>query len=252
MKNLSFTSKILSLVAAILCLVIIGTGVHMAAAIRNGTSDSTLKDAGDYDVVFTGSINLNDEDYDIVLKGKDGSFTVDANNMKNVIDGNYVFTDGQGWTLLFNDALGMNIRTHYDSADKAHKFIYALDLGSRGAGNLELSKEDKSFSPASDSWNDIPTFTGTADLGVIAAEMRLICKADGSFHFFSTNFGQYIPSLEGTYAEKEGKYVFTIGEEEIETVLQDGLLTATLPVSLPVMGVTGIPTLMVQDILSVG
>ena len=70
--------------------------------------------------------------------------------------------------------------------------------------------------------------------------------------FSSTNFGQYIPSLEGTYTEKEGKYVFTIGEEEIETVLQDGLLTATLPVSLPVMGVTGIPTLMVQDILSVG
>ena len=77
--------------------------------------------------------------------------------------------------------------------------------------------------------------------------MRLICRADGSFSFFSTNFGQYIPATDGTYTEQDGGWIFTVGEETYPSENQDGLQAVSLPVSLPVMGVSGIPTLMVQD-----
>ena len=136
-------------------------------------------------------------------------------------------------------------------SEKAHQFIYPLDLGSRGAGNILLTSEDKSFKAADEPWDDIPTFTGTADLNVITAEMRLICKADNSFDFFSTNFGQYIPALNGTYDCTDGKYVFHIEGAEYAAELKDGMYSVSMPVSLPVMGVTGIPTEMVQDILTI-
>ena len=211
----------------------------------------TRRSSADSDVVFSGKINLLEEDYDILLKGKGGAFTVDANNMKGIMDGTYTFTDGQGWTFVFNDNLGFNVRSQYNQTEKAHQFIYPLDLGSRGSGNILLVKEDKSFKAPQEPWVEIPTFTGTADLGVIAAEMRLICKADDSFDFFSTNFGQYIPALNGTYEFVDGTYLFHVEGEDYTAEQKEGLYAVSLPVSLPVMGVTGLPTEMVQDVLSI-
>ena len=251
MEKMTLKNKILSVIAILLCLVIIGALVQMISTIANANKSSSDEDLSGFDVVFNGKTNILGEDYDIVLKGKDGSFSVDANNMKNIMDGTYSFTEGQGWTFVFDDNLGLNVRSHYKESEKTHQFIYPLDLGSRGAGNILLTSEDKSFKAADEPRDDIPTFTGTADLNVITAEMRLICKADNSFDFFSTNFGQYIPALNGTYDCTDGKYVFHIEGAEYTAELKDGMYSVSMPVSLPVMGVTGIPTEMVQDILTI-
>lgn len=251
MKKLSLRNRILSVIALLLCIVIIGATVHLITTVTSANKRSAGEDLSDFDVVFSGKINLLEEDYDILLKGKGGAFTVDANNMKGIMDGTYTFTDGQGWTFVFNDNLGFNVRSQYNQTEKAHQFIYPLDLGSRGSGNILLVKEDKSFKAPQEPWVEIPTFTGTADLGVIAAEMRLICKADDSFDFFSTNFGQYIPALNGTYEFVDGTYLFHVEGEDYTAEQKEGLYAVSLPVSLPVMGVTGLPTEMVQDVLSI-
>ena len=251
MKNLSLKNKILAVIAALLCIVILAALIHMITTISNANKASGGDDLSAYDVIFSGTTHILDEDYDVILKGKDGTFSLDANNMKGVMDGTYSFTDGQGWTFVFDDNLGLNVRSHYNSSEKQHEMIYALDLGSRGSGNILLVREDKQFAAAESPWLDIPTFTGTANLGVITAEMRLICKEDNTFNFFSTNFGQYIPSLNGTYIYSDGKYIFTVEGEEYTAEKKDGLYTVSLPVSLPVMGVSGIPAEMVQDVLSV-
>ena len=251
MKKLSLKNKILTICAILLCAVILASLIHMIVTINNGTKTGSGEDLSSFDVVFSGTTHILDEDYDVVLKGKEGAFTLDANNLKGVMDGTYSFTDGQGWTFIFNDSLGLNVRSHYNNDKKQHELIYALDLGSRGAGNIQLVSEAKKFAAADSPWADIPTFTGLANLGVITAEMRLICKADNTFDFFSTNFGQYIPALTGTYVFADSTYTFNVGDEEYVAELNDGLYSVSLPVSLPVMGVSGIPAEMIQDVLVV-
>ena len=138
MKKLSLRNRILSVIALLLCIVIIGATVHLITTVTSANKSSAGEDLSDFDVVFSGKINLLEEDYDILLKGKGGAFTVDANNMKGIMDGTYTFTDGQGWTFVFNDNLGFNVRSQYNQTEKAHQFIYPLDLGSRGSGNILL------------------------------------------------------------------------------------------------------------------
>ena len=57
--------------------------------------------------------------------------------------------------------------------------------------------------------------------------------------------------MNGTYDCTDGKYVFHIEGAEYTAELKDGMYSVSMPVSLPVMGVTGIPTEMVQDILTI-
>lgn len=250
MKGKSLKSILLGAVAALLGIAIVVTGIHLGMTIANGLA--AVKGSNEeYELYFTADAVIQDEDYHIVLRGNNGEFCVDANNMKDILGGTYASTEGQGWTFFFADSLGSNIRSHFDQNTKQHSFLYPLDMGSRGSGVIQLKASDTAFQQKSPEWKDIPTFSGSVNLGVITADMRLICKADGTFSCFSSNFGQYIPEITGTYEFSGDDLTFTAEGETYAASLTDGLYVVTVPISLPVMGVSGIPGELVQDVLLV-
>lgn len=257
MKNLSLKNKILAVIAVLLCIVIIGAVVHLITTIQTANKAAAGEDLSSYDVVFTGNINIYDEEYDIVLKGKNGQFNVDAGNLKNVMDGKYTFTDGQGWTFVFNDSLGTNVRSQYDQAEKVHRFIYSLNLGSRGTGNVLLANEDKSFKAAETSWQDIPAFTGNAAWfgGVLNATTICACDADGNFKIFCT--GGEIDVIKGSYELSGDNYVFTAENGTVyttEIAPDSGLPSFTVAVhrpSLEAYGAADTEAILTLQVLSV-
>lgn len=211
-------------------------------------------DNPEYDIVFTGAITLNEVSYNVVLNGKDGSFTLNAGTLKSVFTGTYTFTEGKGYTMIFVDGSGTEVRTKYDSAKKEFWFIYTLDLGSaRGSGNLKLTCKDDSFTQTGEAWSDIPLFVGTAKWfgGVVTANMQITCKADNSFVLFSTNFAANIPEISGTYAYTNNTYVFTVGEDTYTSTYdaETGLHSVSIPADMPGYGSN--PANMTQVILTV-
>jgi len=244
MKNLSLSGKIRAVLAGLLCIAVVAALSHMGITMATAFAPKTepKEDLSQYDMVFTGNITIYDEAYDIVLKGKDGSFTMDANTIKNVMDGSYTFTEGQGWTFTFQDANSTVVRSQYDRDAKAHSFIYALDMGSRGTGNLRLSNADEDFSPAAEPWEDIPFFSGTAAWfgGTLSATAAASCDADGNFRIFCT--GGEINEIAGTYALVDGNYVFTAEDGTVYTSHPDpdsGLPTLEVGVHRPALEAYG-------------
>lgn len=236
MKNKSLTQRILIGIICVICAVIIGTGIHLAVVLTGIHAGSGNEDMSAYDVVFSGNINLLGEDYDVALKGKDGSFTVDAGTIQNVAEGTYTFTEGQGWTFVFADDLTTNVRSQYDADAGQHSFVYALNLGSRGEGNLRLVHKDKQFVPASQPWNDIPAFSGTGAWfgGVVTAPIVCSCDAEGHFSIFGT--GDEINVIRGSYTQSGSDYTLTTESGEVYHSVVDaesGLPSITVPIHRP-------------------
>lgn len=186
-------------------------------------------DNTEYEFTFMGHITLYDEEYDVQLKGKDEKFSVDANKIKDVTGGSYIFTQGQGWTFSFEDSSNTVVRSIYDKDNKTFSFIYTLDLGSRGKGNLRFSYTVDSFDAAAETWSDIPSFGGTAAWfgGVLKAQMLIACDANNNFNVVSTDLtaGEY-DAISGTYAYEGGKYLFTLTDGSViasETDEETGL-----------------------------
>ena len=140
MKKLSLRNKILSVIALLLCIVIIGATVHLITTVTSANKSSAGEDLSDFDVVFSGKINLLEEDYDILLKGKGGAFTVDANNMKGImeyVDDEVVSGDFRGDTntSIFDARQGIQL------TDRFFKLVayYDNEFG-YSAKMLELAK----------------------------------------------------------------------------------------------------------------
>ncbi len=187
-----------------------------------------------YEFNFEGEITLNEIFYTVTIQGEDGNFELKANALPPV-KGTYTKTEGQGYTLSFQDSLATDVRTQYDRNNKEFYFIYNLDLGTaRGNGNIRFTYKDESFVPAEEAWEDIPSFTGTVRL-VVSATMQVVCKGDGTFRLFSTDFADYIPELTGTYEYKDGSYIFTAEGVEYVSVLNEetGLHEIGLPAGMP-------------------
>ena len=242
MKKCSLLQKILAVIACCLCVAIIGVGAHAINTYIQGTAPVGLEDDSQYEFVFKGSITLLEQEYDVNLKGKDGSFKMDAGTIKKVMDGKYTFTEGQGWTFTFNDSLGTVVRSQYDKAAKASSFIYSLNLGSRGTGNLRLTCEDPNFKAAATPWKDIPSFSGTATWfgGGLSAAAVTSFDAEGNFRIFCT--GGEVTEITGTYALVDGAYVLTSVDGEVYTAQKDpatGLYTFTATVFRPALATYG-------------
>lgn len=243
-KTMSLRDKILGGVACAICLVIIAFIIYSiaAVAIAFAPKEAAPTDTTEYDFVFVGSFTALEEEYDIQLKGKDGNFTVDANKIKDVTSGTYTFTEGQGWTFSFADKNGTVVRTQYDGATKTFGFIYALDLGSRGVGNLRLSYTVESFDAAAQPWSDIPSFAGTAGWfgGGVQAPIVLSCDADNNFKVFGT--GGEITVIAGTYAQSGDAFVFTSEDGTVYTSAADaetGLQAVEIEVFRPALEAYG-------------
>lgn len=223
MKNLSLSGKIRLILTGLLCLVIVVALGHMTVVMVGAFSPKAAEeeDLSQYEMVFTGNITIFDEPYEVLLKGKDGSFTMDANTLKGIMSGSYTFTEGQGWTFTFRDNNSTIVRSQYDKDSKSHSFIYALDMGSRGTGNIRLTNPDQGFNPAAAPWDDIPFFSGTAGWfgGTLSATAVASCDEAGNFRIFCT--GDEINEITGTYVLTDGNYVFTTEDGTVYTSRPD-------------------------------
>ena len=217
MKKQSLTSKILAVIAFLLILVVICLAVHITITVMNAGKSAGGENLEDYDVVFTCDTTILDENYEIMLKGKDGKFSLDVGNLKGVMDGTYSFTEGQGWAFAFDDNLKFNVRSQYNKETKTHEFLYPLDLGSRGQSNIRLVRQDEKFSAAEKAWDDIPMFSGIASWfnGVVTDKVTCICDAEGNFRIFGTEFD--LSQISGTYAIADGAYSFTCNDGRVVT-----------------------------------
>ncbi len=261
MKNMSLLQKILGVVACCLIVAVIAVGAHGIHAFVKGTAPVAI-DEGDYEFVFKGNIALLDQEYDVAMMGSEGRFLMDAGSIRNVMDGTYTFTEGQGWTFKFNDAMGTIVRSQYDTETKASSFIYALDMGARGAGNLRLSCEDKDFKPAEKRWNDIPAFSGTAAWlgGSVSTTAVTACDDAGNFRIFTTGGSIFtVIEITGKYELVGDEYIFTSNEGATYVAVKDpatGLFTFTCNVINPTVAAamhnSGEATVVfTQDILTV-
>lgn len=218
MKNLSLKNKILSVIAAALVLVILIFAIWSIVAYAVGSRPDKFEYGEDdtvYEFTFTGGITLLDVDYEVKLNGSDGNFSLDANTIKGVTSGTYTYTEGQGWTFTFNDAGGTIVRSQFDAETKAHSFIYHLDLGSRGAGNLRLSYEDEDFVRQGEPWADIPSFSGVGMAGITVV---VSCDTDNNFRIFATPASPApVTEISGTYEYKDGHYVLTATDGTVYT-----------------------------------
>lgn len=244
LKSLSLRDKILAALAAALSLVIVAFLIYSFVALGIGLAPAKSAEPVDdtaYEFVFDGKITIYEEEYDVRLKGKDNKFTVDANKIKNVTGGTYTFTEGQGWTFSFDDANGTVVRTQYDKTAKTFGFVYALDMGSRGAGNLRLSYAVESFAAAAVPWNDVPSFAGTAGWfgGTLTAKTVLTCDAEDNFKIFCP--GGEINVITGKYKSEGGNYVFTCEDGTVYTAVKNaaGLYAVTVDVYRPALAAYG-------------
>ena len=210
----------------------------------------------EYDFQFTGAVTMGGEgavvEYNVVMTGKDGKFKFQPNAL-TPIRGTYVYTEGQGYTFSFQDANGTDVRTVWDAAKKEFSFIYKMDLGAaRGVGNVKLTYQDPDFVQQGEPWSEIPSFAGAANFGFITANMQMVCKADGTFSLFSTDFGQYVSAQSGTYTFENGVYVFQVeGGPQYVSEVRDGIHVLTVLLSLPVLSQYDVPCEITQVILTV-
>lgn len=236
MKQLSMIGKILAGLAGLLCVVILSTAIHLGVTVAGSNLDESAAVEDEYEVVFSGNITINDEPYEVVLKGNDGTFTVDANTLENVTSGTYTYTKGQGWTFSFNDNKATHVRTHYDEKAGEHGFSFLLNLGSRGNGMVHLVREDGSFKVSDPAWEDLPAFAGTADWfgGSLSAEVFCSCDDAGGFQIFCT--GGEINEITGKYTGDSNGYTFTTADGATFTTAPDaetGRLSLTVRVHRP-------------------
>lgn len=241
MKSLSLKNKILTGIALALAAVILIFLVYTIVVVALGQRPASDELEGGstevpHDLVFSGEITLLDVDYDVRLNGDDGAFSLDANTIEGVATGTYTFTEGQGYTFTFADASGTIVRTQYDANSKAFSFIYHLDMGSRGNGNLRLSYTDEDFVQQGEPWADIPSFQGVGFAGITVV---ISCDAENNFRIFATAASPApVTEITGTYEFKDGAYVLTAADGTVYTsvVNADGLYEfVDMPIYVPAM-----------------
>ena len=256
MKNLSLKNKILLGIASALALVILAFLIWTIVAVAVGMAPpKDIVTAGEYDFTFDGKITLNEVEYDVSLNGKDDKFSVSANKLSSVVNGTYEFTEGQGYTFTFNDANGTIVRTQYDTVSKSFGFIYHLDLGARGAGNLKLTLKDENFQVVGEPWQDILSFSGTATVfGSLRFVCGCSCAPDGTFNIFLSDGPAAIQPISGTYEFVDGKYIFTAEDGSVYTAEKnaDGLYEFEVGIVIPALpGGAPQPCVFTQVVLTV-
>lgn len=100
-----------------------------------------------------------------------------------LIEGHYVFVEGKGYKLYFEDASSAFVYTRFQPEDNTFSFKYTLDAGSLGSARIAFTCQDEAFAAEYDGeglGRTPPTFTGTV-AGVRGGPVTLICREDGTF-----------------------------------------------------------------------
>lgn len=148
-----------------------------------------------YAFKFVGSGKFNDDTtYNITITGSedDDSFELLIKELPMFqLDGTYVYVEGKGYKLYFEDAGSQFVYTAYDTESKIFSFTYDLNLGEAlGTRSVPFTWTDSSFASAYDGEGlgpVPPTFTGGGWGGYIGqfeiTPATIRCYEDGSAIF---------------------------------------------------------------------
>ena len=156
-------------------------------SLESGGSGSTptptqMADSSDYEFVFTGASSefaggrtMNVSIYG--LKDEDRTLELRVAEFPQIlIQGCYVFVEGKGYKLYFEDASEVFVYTQYRTDDSTFHFKYTLDMGSTlGSVRMAFSCRDDGFAAEYDGeglGRTPPTFFGQ--------DVNLVCREDGT------------------------------------------------------------------------
>ncbi len=236
--------KIIITVCAIAITLILAAGIFFGSAAMlkidfselsyNGNVDSagpvTNDEEGDYEFVFTGSTEIADQTYNVTLygnkdEGKTVSLKIEELPMVE-LTGSWVFVEGKGYKIYFDDATDSFAYTKYDPETKLFSFNYNLNLGdtSGGSGKVAFTCKNEAFADEYDGvglGNVPPIFTGYSTfIGAVFALKQpvaclLTCYEDGTCVSISTNEVKFATERNGAweYDSATNVYTFTFEDE---------------------------------------
>lgn len=187
-----------------------------------GPSDS-------YEFVFNGTgVFADGNEYDIVIHGNDDAgktFRLGVDQIPALeLDGTWVFVEGKGYKLYFNDTSETYVYTRYDPQTKEFSFQYTLNLsGGLGEAKVKMTAKDEAFAAEYDGKGlpaHPPTFTGVGwggGSGTMAVASTLVCNEDGTCISIASETGAPNRTGTWTYDEARNVYSFVFDDETYPT-----------------------------------
>ncbi|MBO4990016.1 MAG: hypothetical protein J6D37_06755 [Clostridia bacterium] len=192
--------------------------------------EATKEPESPYEFVFTGSTVIADQTYHLTVYGnKDEDKTFDlrvAEMPVAELNGTWVYVEGKGYKLYFDDTNSTFVYTKYDTATNEFSFKYTLNIGDTngGSGKAVFTYKDEAFAKKYDGEGlgaVPPTFTGYSSyIGAMFAlhepvKCILTCYEDGTCTSISTNEVKFASPRNGTWSYDSAKnsYHFTFEAE---------------------------------------
>lgn len=171
--------------------------------------EGDFQDGNTYHTVITGS--LEDETFELLIEELPAL----------ALNGTYVFEEGKGYKLYFEDSDSQYVYSQYDTDTKEFSFKYNLNLGEAlGVTRVEYVCKDEAFAETYDGiglGKVPPVFTGHGYGGYAAKfdlDCKLTCFEDGT----AVLNGEAVVPIETrkgtyTYDEENNVYHITLSEQ---------------------------------------
>lgn len=215
---------------------VLSTVFAMAACQPN---EPTPPPEEEYEFVFTGSAEIGGRTYNATIYGnrdEEQSISLRIAELPVAeLGGEWVYVEGKGYKIYFDDTNSTFIYTKYDTATNEFTFNYNLNVGDTngGSGKVHFTCKDEAFASVYDGvglGNVPPTFTGyTTFIGAMVALHEpvvcvLTCYEDGTCTSVSTNEVKYASPLNGTwsYDAEANQYTFTFEPEPFAVNTETG------------------------------
>lgn len=193
----------------------------------------------EYEFVFTGSTEIGGKTYNATVYGnqdEEQSISLRIAELPVAeLGGEWVYVEGKGYKIYFDDTNSTFVYTKYDTATEEFSFNYNLNVGDTngGSGKVHFTCKDEAFAAEYDGvglGNVPPTFTGyTTYMGAMFALGEpvmcvLTCYEDGTCTSVSTNEVKFASALNGTweYDADANQYTFTFDPEPFEVNTETG------------------------------
>lgn len=178
-----------------------------------------------YEFVFSGTgVFADGNEYSVYIYGNDDAGKTFRLGVEEIpaleLDGTWVYVEGKGYKLYFNDASETYVYTKYDVAAQQFSFKYTLNLsGGLGEAKVELFAKDEAFASVYDGKGlpaHPPTFTGVGwggGGGTMAVASTLVCNEDGTCISIASETGAPNRTGKWTYEEARNVYSFVFDDE---------------------------------------
>lgn len=182
-----------------------------------------------YEFVFSGTGTFADgNNYTIVINGNDDAGKTFRLSVEEIpaleLDGTWVYVEGKGYKLYFNDASETYVYTKYNVDTKEFSFKYTLNLsGGLGEAKVEMFAKDEAFASVYDGKGlpaHPPTFTGVGwggGSGTMAVASTLVCNEDGTCISIASETGAPNRTGRWSYDEERNVYSFVFDDETYPT-----------------------------------